>query len=232
MTTNAIPPMAKRPRKESVAVTAHVERLIATRELEPGSRLPSERELAAQLSVSRTTLREAMHELESKRLIARTPGRGTIVLSPPAESGDLRRIDGSMIERGNVAELRAIIEPSVAELAALRATAANILQLQDILDQSDGRLRPADSYRLDLEFHLLLAQAAGNPLLTTLHALMGDWTADVRKHSHATAKGRRMSVDGHRNILTAVRDGDPRAARRAMEIHLGEVREAIDRAAD
>lgn len=231
MTASEMPLMHRRAHKESVAVAAHFERLIASRELEPGFRFPSERELATQLSVSRTTLREAMHELESKRLIERVPGRGTTVLAPPIESEELRRIDGHSADRDNVAELRAIIEPSVAELAALRATAANILQLQDVLDQSTGELRASESYRLDLEFHLLLAQAAGNPLLTTLHSLMGSWTAQVRKHSHATTKGRRMSIDGHRAILDAVRAGDPNAARRAMELHLGEVRDAIDEVA-
>ncbi|HWV49220.1 MAG TPA: winged helix-turn-helix domain-containing protein, partial [Microbacterium sp.] len=72
-----IPPAPRRLEKESVAVTAHLERLIATGAVAPGERLPSERALAEQLSVSRTTLREAMHELENKRLIERTRGRGT-----------------------------------------------------------------------------------------------------------------------------------------------------------
>lgn len=228
MTIQPVPRMPRRVHKESVAVAAHFERLIATNALPPGSRLPSERDLAATLSVSRTTLREAMHGLETKRLIERTPGRGTIVLGPRPEALDLRQLGDHASERDHVAELRSTVEPAIAALAAQRATASNLLQLQDIVDQSSDRLRPDDSLRLDLEFHLMLAQAAGNPLLVELHSLVSEWAADVRRHSHSTKRGRRTSVLGHTEILEAVRNGDADAARSAMERHLGDVRRLID----
>lgn len=226
----AIPPLRRRTRSVSAEVAAHVERLIATGELSPGDRLPSERDLALSMSVSRASLREAMHELESKHLIERTPGRGTIVSAPPAEVSELLAIPTGPGDVEHAAELRSIIEPSLAGLAAHRATAANIVQLQDVIAQSTDSLRPSESLRLDIEFHLLLAQAAQNPLLATLQSLAGEWTGGVRKHSHSTKEGRRMSIRGHQAILDAIVAHDSAAARRAMEEHLQEVRRLIERA--
>ena len=225
-----IPPLARRSHSVSVGLAAHFERLIATGELAAGSRLPPERELAVSLSVSRSSLREAMHELESKHLIERTPGRGTTVLGTTAGVDELFAMNAGGNEQEHAAELRAIIEPSVAGLAAHRATPADILQLRDVLDMSHDNLRPSESLQLDVEFHLLLARAAQNPLLTTLHTMVSEWTSEVRRHSHSSREGRRISVRGHRAIFEAIQEHDAVAARRAMEGHLWEVRELIARA--
>jgi GntR family transcriptional repressor for pyruvate dehydrogenase complex len=225
-----IPPLARRPQNVSVALVAHFERLIATGELAAGTRLPPERELATTMSVSRSSLREAMHELESKHLISRIQGRGTIVLAPTAGVQELLAMSAGGTEQEHAAELRSIIEPSVAGLAAHRATAANLLQLQDVLEKSHENLLAAESVRLDREFHLLLAQAAQNPLLVALQTMAGEWTSEVRQHSHATKEGRRISVRGHRAIFGAVQAHDGMAARQAMEDHLRDVRELIARA--
>src|ERR1700757_554897 len=72
-----------RPRSVGDEGAARLERLIVAGDLQPGDRLPSERDLALTLNVSRASLREAMHELEAKRLIERRPGRGTTVLPAP-----------------------------------------------------------------------------------------------------------------------------------------------------
>lgn len=229
-TIAGIPPLNRRTHSVSVALAAHFERLIATGEIEPGTRLPSERELATSMAVSRSSLREAMHELESKHLISRTQGRGTIVLAPTAGVDELLAMSAGGTEQEHAAELRAIIEPSVAGLAAHRATPANILQLRDVLDQSHENLRQAESLRLDVEFHLLLALAAQNPLLTALHTMASEWTGEIRQHSHATKDARRSSVRGHRAIFEAVQAHDGIAARQAMDDHLRDVRELIARA--
>jgi GntR family transcriptional repressor for pyruvate dehydrogenase complex len=225
-----IPPLDRRSQNVSVALAAHFERLIATGEIVPGTRLPSERELATSMSVSRSSLREAMHELESKHLISRTQGRGTIVLAPTAGVDELLAMSVGGTEQEHAAELRSIIEPSVAGLAAHRATPANLLQLRDVLDRSHENLLPAESLRLDVEFHLLLAQAAQNPLLTAIHAMASEWTGEVRQFSHSTKRARRVSVRGHQAIFDAVQAQDGLAARQAMDDHLRDVRELIAKA--
>ncbi len=213
-----------------VVLAAHFERLIATNELIAGSRLPSEREMAETFDVSRSTLREAMHELERKRLIERRPGRGTTVLAAQGVSDDFRSLAVEDASAAHAAELREIIEPSIAALAASRATASNLLQLSDVLDKSGENLLQAESLRLDVEFHTLLARAAQNPMLESLQARSSEWTHDVRQHSHATRLGRRISTRGHHRIYDAVRDHDPLAAQQAMMLHLEEVRELIAKA--
>src|SRR5258707_14119741 len=102
-------PAPRRGRGMSVVLAAHFERLTATRELAPGSRLPSERVLAESFDVSRSTLREAMHELEGKRLIDRRPGRGTTVLAVQQNSTDLRNLAVDDAGQTHAAELRKVI---------------------------------------------------------------------------------------------------------------------------
>jgi DNA-binding FadR family transcriptional regulator len=225
-----IPPLNRQSQSVSVVLAAHFERLISTGQIPAGSKLPSERELAVSMSVSRSSLREAMHELESKRLISRTQGRGTTVLAPTAGVNELLGMSIGATEQEHAAELRLIIEPSVAGLAAHRATPASLLQLREVLDMSHENLLQAESLRLDVEFHLLLARAAQNPLLTALHTMASEWTSEVRQHSHATKEGRRRSVLGHRAIFEAVQAHDGLAARQSMEDHLRDVSHLIAKA--
>ncbi|WP_230685041.1 FadR/GntR family transcriptional regulator [Cellulomonas sp. JZ18] len=210
-----------------VVLAAHLERLIATGQVAAGDRLPSERDLAASLSVSRATLREAMHELEAKNLIERRPGRGTVVVAPSDAERALLDLSSPSSEARDAAELREIVEPSVAGLAARRATPANLLQLREVLDRTTPRLRPEASLACDTEFHLLVARAARNPLLATLHTMVAEWTMDVRRHSHTTAEGRRTSREGHLAIFAAIEAHDADAAQRAMSEHLGDVRRLV-----
>ncbi|UCN15843.1 FadR/GntR family transcriptional regulator [Cellulomonas iranensis] len=229
-----IPPLSRRTENISVVLAAHLERLIATGSLTPGDRLPAERDLAATLQVSRATLREAMHELENKHLIERRPGRGTVVVERTGaerELLDLSAPDAPSREERDAAELREIVEPAVAGLAAQRATAANLLQLREVLDRTAGETRAEGSLECDIEFHLLVARAAGNPLVSTLHTLMTDWTMGVRRHSHTSKEGRRTSLDGHRAVYDAIERHDAEGARRAMAEHLGSVRGLIARRA-
>ncbi|MEV8136791.1 FadR/GntR family transcriptional regulator [Microbacterium aurantiacum] len=222
-----VPPAPPRAESVPVNLAAHLERLIVTGQLKAGSRLPSERALAATLSVSRSTLREAMYELEAKGLVERTRGRGTIVLDT-----DLRAQFGSLIsarssQQSHAAELRVTIEPPIAALAAQRATRANLVQLRDALDRSHEGLTPSESLRLDIEFHQLVAHAARNPLLSTLQELAAEWVAGVRQQSHTTVESRRSSRDGHEAIYAAIAARDPELAKAAMEDHLRVVEHLI-----
>ncbi len=232
-TSTAIPPVRPRARSVSIEIAAHLERLIATGGLPPGARLPSERDLAVQMNVSRTSLREAMHELEAKHLVQRRPGFGTIVAMPTAEQEELRAMTASgdlRIEPDSVMELRHVLEPKIAGYAALRATPANILQLREIVDQSTDGLSPEHYARLDQEFHLLLSQSSQNPLFSTLGALSAEWSTDLRTGTRTTPRSRRASAEEHRAIYEAVAARDREAAESAMEAHLVAVHARVARA--
>ncbi|WP_405138593.1 FadR/GntR family transcriptional regulator [Nocardia sp. NBC_01388] len=224
--TTSIPPLSRRSRSVSAEVAAHLEGLIISGELCAGDKLPSERELAASMNISRSSLRQAMFELESKKLIERRQGRGSTVTEMARGAAQLA---GSLaeadIELGYASELRDLVEPRIAHLAALRAVESNLLSLETVLGQSHETLSATESLRLDIEFHTLLAHAAQNPLLVTLCTMTTDWTRRTRALSHRTKLGRRISLRGHHLIYDAVARRDGMAAAAAMELHLREVRD-------
>lgn len=222
-----VPPAPQRVESVAVNLAAHLEHLIVTGHLEAGSRLPAERALATTLSVSRTTLREAMYELEAKGLIERTRGRGTIVLDTDHRPQFGALISARSTQQSHAAELRATIEPPIAALAAQRATRANLVQLRDALERSHSGLTPSESLRLDIEFHQLVAHAARNPLLSTLQELAAEWVSGVRQQSHITSESRRTSHEGHEAIYAAIAARDPELAKAAMEKHLRMVEHMI-----
>jgi DNA-binding FadR family transcriptional regulator len=208
----------------STEIVAHIETLISSGSLEPGTKLPPERELAQVLKVSRASLREAMHELEAKRVIERRPGRGTIVLEVPSHAQALyEEVSESERTLRDVAELRETIEPKFAQLAAERATKATLYALEQVLEKSGRALSQEDSLKADISFHMLLAQASQNPLMVALNSLANSWTESVRSFSHETTRARRSSHLGHQLIFTAVRSGNGAAARDAMLAHLADV---------
>ncbi len=224
----SIPPLGRRPRTVSAELAAHLEGLIVSGELKPGDRLPPERELAVSLGTSRASLREAMFELESKGLVIRKHGNGTIVAERPAELEDLYdRLSGLDVELSNIVELRDLVEPRIASLAAFRAADSNLVTLDDILTRSRARLSAEESLALDIEFHTSLAVAAQNPLLLALSEMTGEWTRALRSRSHATPHGRRVSLLGHQRIYEAVRARDGVHAAAEMELHIREIRDVI-----
>jgi GntR family transcriptional repressor for pyruvate dehydrogenase complex len=222
--------MPQRARSVSIQLAAHFERLIATGVLRPGERLPPERELAATLSVSRGSLREAMHELEAKNLVERRTGRGTIVAEQTESVTELySELDGTDVTLDDATELRLIVEPRIASAAALRSAPSNLVQLEDVLTRSALHPDADTSLQLDVEFHLLLAHAAQNPLLVALCTMTSRWTETLRRHSHTTPEGRLRSLEGHQAIYRAVLARDADAAAAAMNEHLSAIRDVIAR---
>jgi GntR family transcriptional repressor for pyruvate dehydrogenase complex len=207
----------------AVMLAARLERMIATGEIAPGQRLPAERDLARELDVSRTTLREALHKLDEKGLVERRQGRGTTVVPRPDEALQILGMHQPADAIGSATELRALVEPSVAALAATRATDANLFQLADVLERTTADVTAQQSLERDTEFHLLLAHATRNPLITALHGLMTEWTLPQRRHSHATPDVRALSLRGHREIFAAIESRDADAAEAAMRRHLADV---------
>lgn len=220
--------MIRRGHTLSASTAAYLENMI-TRELKPGDKLPPERVLAENLEVSRTTIREALNELEQRRLLTRAPGRGTIVLPRSANATAILETMADDAEQGHVAELRMLIEPQVAGLAAERAIESDLVSLEEILASTHTGLNPAESLQQDVAFHLQLARAARNPLLISLCQLSSGWVQNVRARSHATREGRRLSFDGHTQIYQAVRVNDHDAAVTAMTDHLADVARLVER---
>ncbi|NMN01043.1 GntR family transcriptional regulator [Bifidobacterium sp. DSM 109958] len=205
-------------------VAVVLERRIISGEYRPGMRLPSERDLAASFAVSRNTVRDALSLLEKRQLIRIRWGAGTVVLGP--EEAVLRMtsaLEQSQHELDNVTELRDLLEPEITALAARRATDADLIALNDIIERSNPRMQPRESLKLDMAFHMALARSTDNALIVTILDFANDATERVRLSSHRTLDRREISLAGHRRIFEMVRAHDVDGAREAMRRHLDEV---------
>lgn len=208
-----------------------LERLILDGTLAPGDRLPSERELAEHLGVSRVSIRQALHELESGGLIDRKPGRGTIVLSP----GKAREVDGQGFDLTahpdttleQIMELRAIIEPPAARLTASRATARDIEQLRELVVEMEGDVSKERYAQLDAAFHQAIAQYTHNPLISLLNEQIATHIAPGRASRYQTRKRRNASSKAHRRIYEAIAAGDGDLAEYEARQHVIVIRQLI-----
>lgn len=209
--------------------------LIDSGRLAPGDRLPGERELCQHLGISRVSLREAIRVLESAGYLAVKPGRGTFVLSPPAPveadplAAWLREHDDLVRQ---LFELRLLVEPGVAALAAERHDDARAAALQNTIDDLATAANAADLPRAiaaDAEFHRLLAAATGNKMVGELVPRMMQAIGDERRASLAVPGQLERAVAGHAEILRAMAASDAPSAEAAMRRHLHDALHYIDR---
>ena len=124
-------------------------------------------------------------------------------------------------------DLRGVVEPPIAERAAIRASDDQIAQLSDLVDQATSEIaRGVDPQRyveLDVAFHLTLAQMTMNPMLEKLLKLTNEWMAPSRRISLETEHRIRTSLAAHRLILQAIQQRDPEAASREMGRHINDI---------
>lgn len=200
--------------------------MISSGQLGVGEKLPPERALAEQLDVSRTTLRESLHELEIKGLVSRRPGRGTVVTTPSDPgysrqiSRNLRRATDSFQE---VMQLRRAVEPGVAALAAHNSRPEHISKLHKLLEAAESASGAQLHLELDADFHATIADAAANALLSHLVRDINDLAHRTRRLGFQSPARQALSWRGHDAICAALSAGDPDMAEAAMKRHLDEV---------
>jgi GntR family transcriptional regulator, transcriptional repressor for pyruvate dehydrogenase complex len=186
--------------------------------LKPGDRLPPERALAERMRVSRATLREALRVMQLRGLIVSRQGAGNFIAGGKPE--DLAEALTHLALQ-DIFELRLLIEPSIAALAAERASRQDIQRLESILQQQDqelGEKRMAGS--TDEAFHYALAEATHNRALVQVGATLMQVISPSRNESLQTSERARLSMASHRRIVEAIQAGDAVEARRAMEEHI------------
>ncbi|WLI78678.1 FCD domain-containing protein [Kosakonia sp. H02] len=207
--------------------------LIHQHESTPGTPLPTERELAEALGVGRREVRRALDVLEEEGRIWRKQGKGTFTgPTAPARPFTLQGLvqQTNMLE---VMEARLQIEPGLARLAALRASAENLALMQRMLERIDN-VSPHDpdlNELWDSAFHRAIAEAAGNRLLLglfdTLDAVRREpaWH-HLRELARTPAKVERYNSHHHR-IMQAIGERQPKAAATAMREHLLDLQHAL-----
>jgi GntR family transcriptional repressor for pyruvate dehydrogenase complex len=214
-------------------IVDRIENRILEGELEPGDKLPPEHELAKQFGVSRTAIREAMKALSQKGLIVVQPGRGTFVIdstsSAMRNSIDLFVKIGSIDGIVDLVEVREIMEPEIAAMAANRATQDQIADMLEAVEAMDKAMNNPEAFvEADLDFHLALAKATHNTLIPILIDALVDLLREHRKRAASVKGGMERSQPYHKSILDAVKAGDASAARETMRGHLAQTREEVE----
>ena len=199
-------------------------------ELKPGDKLPSERELAEQFNVSRVSVRQALTILEAQGLLVRKVGGGTYKVSD-ADFEVTQLVNLLMPETETFEEpleVRLLLEPKIASLAAHRATAEDIELMEDSLRRQKEKVEAGELIiQEDSEFHYAIARATKNGIIVKLVEAIHDMLWQTREKSIKAVGGGRRSLEGHYPILEAIKNKDAQGAYEAMTKHLGEVEDLI-----
>jgi GntR family transcriptional repressor for pyruvate dehydrogenase complex len=216
-------------------IVQQVEESIRKGVMKPGDQLPPERELAQQFGVSRTAVREAVKALREKGHVEAYPGRGTFITDGTSHA--IRQSLDRMIRIGQpegsgfLAEVREILEPEIASLAAVRADAQDIAAMREPIAVMDEARKDADAFiEADLDFHLALAEAAANPLILSLIDSIVGLLREQRMRIFLVEGGPDRGQYHHKRILEAIEHHDPVGAREAMKAHLRQVRQDSQKA--
>jgi GntR family transcriptional regulator, transcriptional repressor for pyruvate dehydrogenase complex len=211
-------------------IVQQIEDSILKGTLKAGDQLPSERELALKFGVSRTAVREAVKALHEKGLVEAYSGRGTFITDGTTEAvrqsiNLMMRFDQTEGSE-NLAEVRQILEPEIAALAATRIQEPQLVLMREAFTVMNEALKDPDAYiEADLDFHLALAEAAENPLILSLLDSIVGLLREQRIRIFFEDGGPQRGQYHHARILAAIERRDAEASRAAMRDHLQQVRE-------
>ncbi len=211
----------------SATIVNQIRALIHQGQLAPGDRLPSERELCASFGVSRITIRDALRVLESSGLIEiRVGAHGGAYVTAPTSSNIISGITDmlamSSLSAAEITEARIIFELGIIELVCERAKEEDFEALEEILERSRESLQ-TNSYSTDLsaEFHIRLARSAHNRTLNLIvESFQGPLRYSLLEAQQAAPNMGDPGVSEHHELLKALRDRDPVAARDVLYRHL------------
>lgn len=195
--------------------------------LKPGDRLPTEQQMALAHGVSRTVVREAVHQLKSKALVTSRQGSGVFVAQPPThlplafDPAVLASVQSVV----HVAEVRRVLEGEIAALAAERATRSQIAALRRALKAIDTAVAGGgDGVDEDLSFHRLIGEATGNPQFRLLIGFLEQYLREaicITRGNEARRSDFMAAVQQeHRAIVEAIARRDPVRARHHATRHL------------
>jgi len=211
-------------------IVQQIEESVLNGSLKPGDQLPAERDLAQRLGVSRTAVREAVKTLREKGLVEAYSGRGTFVTDGTSQAArqsfDLMVKIGQQEGSPHLAELRLILEPGIAAMAAERVKDEDLTAMRDAVAVMERSQKDPEAYiEADLDFHLALAEAVANPLILSLIDSIVGLLREQRIKIFNVEGGPQRGQFHHKRILEAMERRDPEMARSAMRAHLEQVRQ-------
>ena len=212
-------------------IVAKIKDMVEKGRFKSGDQLPVERELAEVFRVSRSSVREALRSLESQGFIESRQGDGTYIARQPVES--LVRPLASVIltekdDQMELFEMRRMIEPDLAYLAAERATEEEIAMMEKVLTLQQEQIDRGDfETDVDRNFHYIMARAARNKALLRITDNIIDLLAESRDQ-YLQVEGRpQKSILRHREVLEAIRARDPERAEKCMLEHLVDIETSL-----
>jgi GntR family transcriptional regulator, transcriptional repressor for pyruvate dehydrogenase complex len=217
-------------------IIRHIMDLIRNHELRPGDKLPSERQLAEEFQVSRVSLREGMRTLAFMNILDVRTGDGTYVTSLSAESlmeplEFVLEVDDSTIIQ--LLQARQMVEPQLAAQAAHLITENELEELDACLQQlQDEKTDYSQLSKMDVDFHLLIAQAARNPFMFRFMSSLRSLGERSRNRTIQIDTVRRQSQQDHEAIVQALHARDAQSARAAMAWHLEHIEQGLRNSLD
>ena len=212
-------------------VTRSIAHRIHSDEWPPGTRLPSERTLAEDFSVSRSCIREAIHTLAQQQIVETRRGAGTYVSEPDESALSTRLAQVIPLKTQRLAEIfevRRIIEPHLAARAAQHITPKQLVHLKLLVYEQEKRaLEGENTEDLDQEFHLCIAEASENRILLSVVKNLTAILTESRTQALQTEGRSRASVITHMGIIDALESRDGAAAEKAMRLHLETVEKIV-----
>jgi GntR family transcriptional regulator, transcriptional repressor for pyruvate dehydrogenase complex len=203
-------------------VTRQLENMILDNRLQPGDRLPSERDLAVEFGVSRTVVREAVRALVAKHLLEVRPGSGTLVRRPPMESvarsmALLLRVGQDQVDYQKLHEVRRTLEVELVGLAAERRADEDLALIERLLAEAPDTWEERERFALhDLAFHSALARAAHNEIFLFVLNSLADVMLEVRRIAFRVPGLPLYAQQLHSEIVESVKAGDVQRAQQAM----------------
>lgn len=213
-------------------IVSQVERLITGESLRPGDRLPSERDMAALLRVSRPSLREAIRVLAARDRVVVRHGQGVFVQEPRSERQLRAALSASEATLTELFAMREVLEVPAAQWAAERVEPSHLRELRSTLDTMAKVITATPQIdfnrlaELDVRFHMGIASAAGNRFLHQTSGVLHE-ILRAGMETTLTIPGRtRLSRRDHERIYAALAAHDPTASRQAARAHIRAARKA------
>jgi GntR family transcriptional regulator, sialic acid-inducible nan operon repressor len=223
-------PAPIRRRKLYEDIVVRIEEMINAGAYLPGDQLPSEREIMGTYGVGRTSVREALFALQKMGLVTLNSGERARVTEPTVHTlvGELSGAVRHLLSRPDgvhhFQQARVLFEVALVRHAATHATDAQIITLEALLDANKAAVGQERAFeRTDVAFHYGLAEIAGNPIFTALHAAIADWLVEQRTISIRARGSDRAAFRAHKRILECIVAHDIDGAEAAMRDHLAQV---------
>jgi DNA-binding FadR family transcriptional regulator len=214
----------KRAPRQKLTETVAQQLLELVAAMEPGERVPSERELTRDLGVGRSTVREALNGLARMGLVEIRHGQGVFVVAPKPSEDAAEALERALMKgvTQEFLEARLVVEVEVARLAALRRTEADLQRIEETIEALEGaREAPTDeALEPATQFNQAVAEAAHNEVLAGVEESFVTLMLERAPDLYDSPEFRDWDVAEHRRILAAIRASDPELAAACMREHI------------